>query len=97
MKNILSVCDLSDGRVKTEIIFIDGSSIMEIHRQGLSDAKVLYKLQEKKFYQHFPGVWEIIFPAETHIIQRPSFDLVIGAAQEYIFNRDNSIDYSGFC
>jgi hypothetical protein len=96
MLNTISIEELSNGRIKTEFATTDGVTHMEIHRHGLSDAKVLRKLQEKKFYQHFSGAWCVCFLDTPQLIQRPTFDAAIDAAQEFIFNRDNQVDYSGF-
>ena len=97
MLNTLSVEELPDGRIKTEFVTTDGVTCMEIHRHGLSDAKVLRKLQEKKFYQYIKGAWCICFIDTPQLIHRPTFNAAIDVAQEFIFNRDNQIDYSGFC
>jgi hypothetical protein len=70
---------------------------MEIHRLGLHDSKVLRKIKEYNYYQHFPGTWYIIFAGQQHVIHRPSLESAIEVAQEYIFARDNSTDYSDFC
>lgn len=97
MKNTLSITHMPDGRYKTEITTYDGTQIMEIHRTGLHDSKILRKIQEKNYYQHFPGLWYISFVNDQHVIQRPNLESAIDVAQEYIFMRDNSIDYDGFC
>jgi hypothetical protein len=97
MKNTLTICQLPDGRYKTEIDAYDGSTVMEIHRAGLHDSKVLRKIQEKNYYQRWPGTWYIVFAGQQHVIHRPSLESAIDVAQEYIFSRDNTIDYSGFC
>ena len=97
MNNKLSITTLPDGRVKTEILTSDRVLCMEIHRIGLSDAKVLTRLLEKKFYQHFSGEWYITFIDTHHAIHKPTFEVLVGAAQDYIFRRDNAIDYSGYC
>lgn len=97
MDNVLSIDRLPDGRIRTEIVAYDGTKIMELHRLGLHDSKVLRKLQERNYYQGFKGLWTIIFSGPTHQIQRPSFESAIDQAQEYIFMRDNTIDYDGFC
>lgn len=96
MKNTLSVT-IANGCVRTDFVTTDGVTSMEIHRAGLSDAKVLNKLLDKKFYQHFKGEWIITFSDEQHVISKPTFEALIDAAQIYIFARDNSTDYSGFC
>lgn len=97
MKNTLSITQLPDGRFRTEINAYDGITIVEVHRAGLHDSKVLSQMQAKKYYQQFPGIWYIVFPDAHNVIQRPSFDSAVDVAQDYIFNRDNSVDYSGFC
>lgn len=97
MKNTLSVITCADGRVQTDFVTIDGVTSMEIHRKGLHDSKVLRRIQEKKFYQYFEGEWILTFPEEHKVIIKPTFDDLIASAQEYIFFRDNNIDYSGFC
>jgi len=96
MKNTLSVTTVNKC-VRTDFVTTDGVTSMEIHRAGLSDAKVLSKLLDKKFYQHFKGEWTITFTDEPHVISRPTFEKLIDAAQIHIFARDNSTDYSGFC
>jgi len=97
MNNTLSITALPDGRIKTEILTSDRASCMEIHRKGLSDARVLTKLLEKKFYQRFNGEWYITFIDNHHVIYKPTFEVAVDAAQDYIFRRDNSDDYSGYC
>ena len=97
MKNTLSVT-IVNGCVRTDFVTTDGVTSMEIHRAGLSDAKVLSRLVDKKFYQHFKGEWIISFPDEPYTISQPTFEKLIDVAQIHIFNRDNSYpDYSGFC
>ena len=97
MKNTLSVTTVN-GCVRTDFVTTDGVTSMELHYAGLPDAKVLRKLQEKKFYQHFKGEWIISFPNDQHVIAKPTFDAAIDSAQIHIFNRDNNFpDYSGFC
>ncbi len=95
--NTLSVDRMPDGRIRTEILLCDGTKIMELHRNGLHDSKVLRAMLERKYYQHLKGFWTINFSGPSHSIQRPSFESAVDQAQEYIFSRDNSIDYSGFC
>lgn len=97
MKNTLSITHLPNGRYKTEITAYDGTYVMEMHRIGLHDSKILRMLLEKNYYQHFPGVWYVTFINYQHTIQRPSLESAIDQAQEYIFSRDNSVDYGGFC
>lgn len=97
MNNTLTITFLNDGRVQTDITFYDGSTSMEIHRQNLHDSKVLRKMQEKKYYQHKPGEWILVFPDDNKVIRKATFDEAIEAAQEFIFERDNTTDYSGFC
>jgi hypothetical protein len=97
MNNILSITTLPNGCVKTEIFTSDGVSCIEIHRIGLSDAKVLYNLLNKKFYQQFSGEWFITFIDDQHVITSSTFEIAIDTAQQYIFRRDNSTDYSGYC
>ena len=97
MDNTLTVEILPDKRVKTEFVTYDGVTSMEIHRHGLPDAKVLKKLLDKNYYQRFKGSWILAFPDDPKLIMRATFEEVIDAAQEYIFSRDNSTDYSGFC
>jgi hypothetical protein len=71
-------------------------TMMEIHREKLSDAKVLTAILERKYYQNMKGEWTIVFPDEPHTITRPTFEKLVEAAQLHIFTRDNSIDFSGF-
>jgi hypothetical protein len=97
MKNTLSVITLPDKRIQTEIATLDGVTVMEIHRAGLSDAKVLTAMEERKYFQHFKGEWVLSFPEEQVVISNPKFEKVIDLAQIHIFTRDNTIDYSGFC
>jgi len=97
MKNTLSVTTVN-GCVRTDFVTTDGVTSMEIHRAGLSDAKVLSRLLDKKFYQHFKGEWIITFPEDQWSVSKPKFEDVIASAEIHIFNRDNSYpDYSGFC
>ena len=97
MNNTLSITILPDGCVKTEILTSDHVLCMEIHRNGLPDAKILTKLSDKKFYQYFRGEWHITFIDDRHVITRSTFEVAVDAAQDYIFRRDNSEDYSGYC
>jgi hypothetical protein len=97
MKNTLSVTVLSDNRIRTDITTLDGVSVMEIHRSGLSDAKVLTAMADRKYFQHFKGEWLLTFPAEQVVLSDAKFEKVIDLAQIHIFTRDNTTDYSGFC
>jgi hypothetical protein len=97
MKNRLSVKTLPDKRVQTDIQLIDGSTAMEIHIQGLYESKVLKKLLDKKFYQHFKGDWEISFPDDQWVATHSTFEKAIDAGDTHIFNRDNTISYDDMC
>ncbi len=74
MKNTLTVTTLSDRRIQTDFVTVDGVQMMEIHRQGLSDAKVLTKLLEGKYFQNFKSEWQITFADEFHTIAKPTFE-----------------------
>jgi hypothetical protein len=90
MRNTLSIDILPDGRVKTIFVTTDGVKHMEIHRAGLTDAAVLHRLANKKFYQKFPGHWFFTFEKTNRVISEDTFDEAISKSQEYIFNRDNN-------
>ncbi len=97
MKNTLSVTTVN-GCIQTDFVTSDGVTTMELHRAGLSESKVLDKLSQKKFYQHFKGEWFITFPDDQWAVTKPTFEDAISSAEIHIFNRDNSFpDYSGFC
>ena len=96
MNNTLTVTTVN-GCVCTEIVTSDGVTTMEIHQQGLHDSKVLSRLFEKKFYQRYAGEWIITFPEDQRVISKPTLESAIDAAQVFIFSRDNTVDYSGFC
>jgi len=96
MKNTLSVTTVNES-VHTEFV-CDGVTCLEIHRQGIPDAKILTKLVDKKYYQYLKGEWTIIFPNDQYSVTKPTFEAAIESAQTHIFNRDNSFpDYSDFC
>jgi len=95
-KNTLSIKFREDGSVQTDITTADGSSMMEIHRRDLHDSVVLRKIQERKYYQDKSGEWIFTFPQSNRAIQMPTFDKAVDAAQEFIFFRDNGIEYDGF-
>jgi hypothetical protein len=98
MKNILSITHQADGRYKTEMSLIDGVKVMEMHRKGLHDSKILRHLKERNYYQHLPGKWCIQFVNDPHTINHDTLEGAIDKAQDYIFNRDNSdIEYEGIC
>lgn len=89
-KNTLNITVLADGRVKTIIVTTDGVKRMEIHRQGLSDASVLHRIMDKKFYQGFHARWYIYFEQTNRMFSDDSFETAVQEAQQYIFNRDNN-------
>lgn len=98
MNNTLTICQIleSNNRIKTKIETFDGVTIIEIHAEGFSDARILKSILEKNYYQHLKGDWCIVFPESQHIIQHASLETAIGVAQEYIINRDNYIEFTEF-
>lgn len=92
VRNTLTITQLPDPdcRIQTEIVTYDGVIITEIHRQGLSDAKVLKNILARNYYQHLSGIWLINFPADHKIIQRVNLKYAVEVAEDYIFRRDNT-------
>jgi len=82
-----------DERIKTIILTDDGVEIMEIHREGFSEADVLKDLQNRNYFQYLKGAWSIVFEGSPYVFQRDSFDAVITIAQEYISNRDDQSNF----
>jgi hypothetical protein len=95
MKNSIEIQEISPGQIKTVITTIDGVTVMEMHRKGLSDAEVLRKLSIKKFYQYFKGEWIVTFPREHKVFKDQNFTAVIYMSLSYIHERDHpeEIDY----
>lgn len=74
----------------------DGTKVMEIHRHGKHDSKILKHIKERNYYQHLKGKWCIQFVDDPHTITRDTLNEAIDKSDEYIFSRDNSVD-DGFC
>jgi hypothetical protein len=88
-RNILEIQEISPEVIKTTFHLIDNTSNWEIHRRGLTDEKVLNTIFQRKYYQHKPGTWKIIFPRQHRSFEDQDFAKVVQAALRYIYERDH--------
>lgn len=96
--NILSITHLPDGCYQTDMVLQGGVKVMEIHRKGLHDSKVLTEILSRNYYQNLPGSWRIHFVDDPHTISESKLVDAIDKAQMYIFSHDNSdYGYGGIC
>jgi hypothetical protein len=86
--NTFEIQEITPGRIRTFITFVDSSTLMELHRQGLTDQQVLLKFNQQ-YYKHHPGSWMITFPREHKVFKDNDLGQAIMMALAYIYERDN--------
>jgi len=86
--NTFEIQKTESGQIRTFLTFYDGCTLMEIHREGLTDQDVLLKFNQQ-YYKHFPGSWEITFPKEYKVISDKDLGKAIMLALAYIYERNN--------